>query len=445
MLRRIPRTRFARTDLQSSTTDAIAHGTMVGFGETYIPAFALAIGAGEILSGLITTLPMLAGGLIQLIAPHAAYRIRSRRTWVVTAAVGQALAFVPLALGAIQGWLPAWGLLLAVSMYWGMGLATGPVWNTWIDTLVPAKLRAGYFARRTRLAQAALVVGIVVGGMILNRSAGTDRLLAAFALIFALAFLGRAISALALWSQREPCQPRDTEKPAPVHRALIDVWNSPVRGLMTFLLCIQASVFVSAPFFNAYMLVRIELSYADYLMVLATAYIAKIAALSYLGGFARRMGVRRLLLMGSIGIVPLPAMWLISHEVWFLLVIQVLSGIAWGAYELGMFLVLFNEVPSARRTDMLTIFNVGNVSATALGSLVGVALMKGLPDPWLAYAAIFIASMLGRLVTLIVLWPRQSREQASNPDPDRQVRNHPPTPRRAPRVANQLTLADSVF
>jgi hypothetical protein len=42
---------------------------MVGFGETYPPAFVLAVGLGEIMAGLIASVPLLAGGLMQLASP----------------------------------------------------------------------------------------------------------------------------------------------------------------------------------------------------------------------------------------------------------------------------------------------------------------------------------------------------------------------------------------
>jgi MFS family permease len=449
VLRRGPRTRYSRRDLSASTTDAVAHGSMVGFGETYIPAFALAIGAGEVLSGLITTLPMLAGGLMQLASPALAHHFRSRRTWVVVTALGQGLSFVPLAIGAWQGWLPAWLLFAFVSLYWGMGLASGPTWNTWIDSLVPARLRAGYFARRTRLNQVSLVAGIVLGGFALNRASGSNLILPTFAAIFTVAALSRFISVIALGSQREPKPPIKTECPAPYRQTWAELRRLPARRLFLFLFLVQASVMISGPFYNAFMLVRVGMSYGEYLMVLATAYIAKIVALSFLTGYARRLGTARIFSFGALGIIPLPLLWLVSSNFWFLIGVQIISGALWAMYELGMFLVLFDEVPQRKRTEMLTLFNVGNVTATAIGSLLGVVIMKGLAPPEYAYSLIFIFSSLGRGLawTLFRFVPTSSL--ATRPMPDRLMRedhaNPSPLPRRIePRHDSVHTLVDSV-
>src|SRR5581483_2154516 len=70
-------------DLVASMGDGAAFGLMVGVGETYVPAFVLAIGLGEVFAGLITTVPLLIGSILQLISPWAVQCWQSHRRWVV--------------------------------------------------------------------------------------------------------------------------------------------------------------------------------------------------------------------------------------------------------------------------------------------------------------------------------------------------------------------------
>ncbi len=42
-----------RRDLHAMVSDGVAFSAMVGFGESYLPAFALALGLGSITAGLI--------------------------------------------------------------------------------------------------------------------------------------------------------------------------------------------------------------------------------------------------------------------------------------------------------------------------------------------------------------------------------------------------------
>ncbi|HEY8121070.1 MAG TPA: MFS transporter, partial [Myxococcota bacterium] len=73
-------------DLRSITGDGVFYSVMVGLGETYVPAFVLALGHGAQASALITTLPMMLGALAQLGAPLGARRAGSYRSWVVACA-----------------------------------------------------------------------------------------------------------------------------------------------------------------------------------------------------------------------------------------------------------------------------------------------------------------------------------------------------------------------
>ena len=59
-----------RTSLRASTYDGICNAVMVGFGESYFPAFALFLGASAFEAGVLATLPILVGSLFQLAVPH---------------------------------------------------------------------------------------------------------------------------------------------------------------------------------------------------------------------------------------------------------------------------------------------------------------------------------------------------------------------------------------
>ena len=136
---------------------------MVGLGETYLPAFVLAVGLGEVTAGLAASLPQLAGGIMQMISPRRAPAgISSPLGGAVRRDAG--LSFVPLVITALLGHISAAGVLLIATLYWGSGLATGAAWNTWIGTIVPPLMRANYFSCRTRLSQAATLAGFLGGG-----------------------------------------------------------------------------------------------------------------------------------------------------------------------------------------------------------------------------------------------------------------------------------------
>ena len=89
-------------------------------------------------------------------------------------------------------------------------------------------------------------------------------------------------------------------------------FRDPAHGrLLLYLIWVQMGVHVSAPYFTPFMLGPLKLSYGEYAVLTGIAFVARIAAMPALGSLAHRAGSQRLLWIASLGIVPLPALWLI--------------------------------------------------------------------------------------------------------------------------------------
>ena len=375
---------------------------MVGIGETYIPAFALAVGLGEVTAGLTATVPMVAGAVLQMVSPRLARRFGSHRRWVVVCAAAQALCFGPLVWAALLGRISAAGVLLIATGYWGFGLAAAPAWNTWMARLVPTRLRTGFFATRTRALQVAVLAGLLTGGIILQWTSVRGAALAGFALLFAVAGCARLISTAFLAAQGEPDGPVEPERMVAPHRLLHRLRHAEGR-LLLYMASVQVMAQMAAPYFTPFMLKQLRLSYGAYMLLLAAAYLAKALASPLLGRFAHRSGAKHLLWFGGLGIVPLAALWMVSSAVPYLLVIQLLAGVLWGAYELASFLLMLETIPNEERTSILTTFNLLNAVAIATGSLIGGAVLRLAGGGREAYLLLFLVSSAGRLLTLPLL------------------------------------------
>ncbi|HUU84766.1 MAG TPA: MFS transporter [Phycisphaerae bacterium] len=392
-----------RRDLRASTIDGAAFSVNVGVGETYLPAFLLAIGGGEVASGLVATVPMLAGAVLQTVSPAAARRVGSLRRWVVLCATVQSLSFVPLIVAALLGTVPVWGVFLVAAVYWGSGMATGPAWNTWIGTVVPAGMRARFFARRSRVCQVALLTGLLIGGLLLQFGRQWDSPVRAFAVVFLIAAAARAVSAGYLRMQSEPRPLPASFRSVSALEFLGRLRTGRDSLLLLYLLAVTLTVQLAGPFFTPYMLGELRFSYTEYMTLIGAAFAAKILILPSLGGLAHRFGARRLLWTGGLTIVPLSALWLISDSFVYLLAIQLLAGCAWGAYELATFLLVFETIDEDERTSVLTLFNVANAALTVGGSLLGGLLLQTLGQDHAAYATVFAVSAIARGLTLLLL------------------------------------------
>ncbi len=396
-----PASRLKR-DLGAIMADGASFSVMVGLGETYLAAFVLALGLGERAAGLIAAAPMLAGAVLQMAAPWAVQKLQSRRRWVVACASLQAFSLLLVAAIAFSGGRGRWLVFVAATLYWAAGMATGPAWNVWVAQIVPTYLRPTFFARRARVGHVGVLLGFIAGGVALQVGEQNGAALFVFAVLFTAAGGFRFFSAAMLAMQSEP-RPTESREAWRVRDLTAKHDGDPFWRVLIYLLFVQFSVHLSSPFFTPFMISHLELSYAGYASLIAMALGGKIIAMHWLGDLAARMGPRKLLWIAGLSITPLSGAWLFSQSFAYLATLQVLGGFAWAAYELAMLLVFFDAIPSSRRTAVLTLYNLGNAVAIALGAFAGAALLGAWGETRDVYLTLFVLSSLGRLASLTIL------------------------------------------
>ncbi len=400
-----------RENLRASYLDGAAFGGMVGFGETWIPAFALALNLGEYAAGLTGSIPLLAGGIMQTISPWAVGKLGSRKRWVIACATLQIVTLYALLMAAMTSWLGLFQinsltLLGLAAVYWGAGLASGPAWNTWIGTLVPKSIRPRFFAMRNRTSQLFVFLGFLFGGILLQLFEDRNQTIAAFALLFAIAGSCRLVSVLMLMRQSEA---------RPIHQGKLQ-WGTLVGNqqagsesrtgvrLIVYLVLVQAAVQMAGPYFTPFMFSKLGFSYYEFVMLISVSFLSKVIILPFWGKLARRIGAWRLMWIGGVGIVPMSAGWFVSQQIGWLLIVQFCSGAMWAAYELAFFLIFLDAIPEQRRTDLLTIFNLFNAGASVGGALLGSAWLLAWDASYQSYLYLFVISSGFRCVTLLFLW-----------------------------------------
>jgi MFS family permease len=401
------RKRRLRRDLRFITGDGVAFSVHVGLGETYLAAFALAIGASPVLAGLVAALPMMAGGMLQLVAPSLLPRFPSYRSYLVLGASLQACSFLPLVAAALATAPPTWLVFACASIYWAAGLATAPGWNAWMTQLVPARIRSAFFGRRQALAQIGVLAGLGAGGLLLE-AAGTDR--RAFAILFAAAFAGRATSTYFLSRQSVP-PGRMRPHAIRVRDLLQRAWRSRSRGLIATILIVHFSVNLASPFFTPFLLAELHVSYGVFMSLLAANFAGKILTYPLLGRIARRAGLRQLMAIGGLGIAPLPLLWP-TVPVTYLFILQGMAGMAWAAFELSVMLSFLDVSDDPERTSLLATFHFLNSAAVAGASLIGGALLALLGENRDAYLILFAVSAIARLLAVSLLLARARRGMA---------------------------------
>lgn len=393
--------------------DALASGAMVGFGETFICAFALAVGHSELLAGILGSAPLAVGGLLQLASPALIRLVGSHGRWVLICAALQTLAFAPLVVGAVSGGVSFTVLILAASLYWTAGLASSPAWNTWIGQLAPRRIRPAFFARRTRAYQGMIFCGFVLGGFALQLAGEQSLVLWTFAALFSIAGFSRMVSTWFL-SRQSNGRPVEAGEISVSLDLAAKLFRSYGGRLLLFLAAMQVGVQIAGPFFTPFMFGQLHMGYGMFVSVLSVAYVAKMVSLPLWGRVVGRIGPRRVLWMSSLAITPMAGLWVFSQSYAWLLATQVVSGAAWAGYELAFFLLFFESMEERERTAMLTIYNLLNTLAFIGGSLIGAALLVFLGTNMQSYLILFGVSTGVRLLALpLLFWVRPPRVEAT--------------------------------
>jgi len=396
-----------RRDLRLITTDGVLFSVHVGLGETYLAAFALAIGASPVSAGLVASIPMVAGGILQLVAPGVLPRFPSYRSFVVLCAAVQSISFLPLIAAALAASPPPVLIFVCAAVYWAAGLATATGWNAWMSQLVPARIRGSYFGRRQALAQIGVLAGLCAGGLVLAGAEGDRR---AFAVLFAAACAGRALSTFCLSRQSVP-----GGRPRPhglrVGQLLLRAWRSRSRELIATILIVNFAVNLASPFFTPFFLVERDVSYAVFMALLAANFAGKIATYPLLGRIARRAGLRQLMAIGGLGIAPLPLLWPVM-PLPYVFLLQTLAGMCWAAFELSVLLSFLDVSDDPERTSLLATFQFLNSAVVAGASLGGGALLAAMGMGRDAYLTLFAVSAVARLISVSVLLARARRGMA---------------------------------
>ncbi|NVB83407.1 MAG: MFS transporter [Kofleriaceae bacterium] len=375
---------------------------MAGVAEVYLPAFGLALGMSPVLAGLLSTVPLFTGGVLQLIAPRAIVRTRSLRGWVAACMALQALSFVPLIVVALTRTHAPALVFASASLYWGAGMAASAGWTPWMARVVPAKLRNKFFGRRQGLVQATMLVGLVSAGFALHAFAGTDRILDAYAGLFALALAARLVSTISVARQGQGVDPTPRRRMR-LRSVPPRLKGTPRASLLGYLVAASAAAAISGPFLTPYLLVQEGLGYLQYSIFTATIMVTKIVALPLAGRLVARVGLRRMLSASALAIAPIPFLWLASDQFWWLIVLQIYAGIAWAGFDLGLLLSLFDAADDAERTTIQVAYSALNAIGNAGASLVGGALLGYYGSDHHAYMMLFVVSAIARFAAAVLV------------------------------------------
>ncbi len=410
-------------------------------GGAFLTGFALYLHCSEFVIGLLAAIPAFAG-LLQLFSSYLAERYGNRRlivSWfsLVSRALWFRILLIPFLLPRAL-WVPTFLVLTLVSNV--LINVSNPLWMAWITDLIPADNRGRYFGRRNMFAGIVGMVVSVMAGAFLDLAVKQHVMAqtVAFAAIFGTGTLFAFWSFwLAIHSPDVP-QARERAGAGGKPERAMTFYAAPFadrnfRRVMWFSTSIVVAQSIAGQFFTVYQLKVLALDYTPFQLLAAVASVASLAAMPLWGYMSDKYGSKPILMIACALTILAPFLWLLTYRdnipgLWThaagggvqiswtkldIILLNIISGIAWAGVGLTQFNLMIGATPPERRSVYVSAIAVVNGFAGAVAPLVGGAILVALahvtfPQHGLIrsnYHVLFILSGLLRFSFLFLLMP----------------------------------------
>ena len=404
--------RQRRRTMILSIRDGSAWTVMEKFATEYLAAFVVALGfVGQQLSMLLT-IPLGATAVLQLVSQSLITRYGRLRVIcdaVMFQTVTIALIIVSAFLVPFTSLLPV--LIVLITVYYATNAVAGNAWISLMGDLVPERSRARFFAARSRVIESTGVLALVSAGIVVSVLEPRFGPIVAFSSLFLVALIARVISYHYLSQWYDPIL---EALPQEDRFSLFDFIGrfktSNFTRYVFFNALFWLSVFVAEPFVAYYQLEVLGFSYIEYTAIKLVFIIAGIVSLKRLALVCDEYG-NRFVFFASAFVIALSAgaRGVLTSFGGFVL-IELVSGIGWAAFNLSTVNFIFDSVASKKRTLVnsyivtlrgTAILIGGSISAYAL--FVAQTIERSLPHN--EYQLLFFLTAGMRIILVLIFLP----------------------------------------
>jgi MFS family permease len=368
--------------LRSVIRDGLATQAMVTLtGGVFLVAFALHLGASNVIIGLLAAIPPMAQ-LLQIPAIYLVEKYRVRRAITVYAASSARIfwlliALIPLIVKTTAG-LPL--LLMALFLYSAFASIGGGSWNSWMRDLVPQDLLGSFFSKRMRLAIGLGIPLSIAAGFFVDtwQRQFSNYQLYSYSILFFLGFVAGMIGIRFISTIPEPRMATIVEKRRFFRLLAKPFKDENFKNLILFLGSWNFAINLAAPFFTVYMLRRLELSMTYVIALMVLSQIMNVLFLRAWGRFSDHFSNKSVLAVsGPLFMICILA-WSFTTlpEKYFLTVplliaIHIFMGISMAGVTLATGNIGLKLAPKGQATAYLAANSVVNSLAAGIAPILG--------------------------------------------------------------------------
>jgi MFS family permease len=371
-----------QSGLRTIIKDGMASTSMATLtGGAFLVAFALKLGASNLVIGLLAAIPPLAQ-LLQIPSIYLVERIRNRRAISVSASSGSRVLWLFIAL--IPFLFPRKGglnfLIGAILINAAFTAVSNCSWNSWMRDLVPQDRLGAFFSRRMSLS-----IGL---GIVLSLAAAftidhwkrqfPQVELYGYSILFAAGFIAGMIGIYFLSTIPEPRMASPGGEENFFTLILRPFKDANFKELIMFLGSWNFAVNLAAPFFTVYMLKRLELDLSLIIAFMILSQMMNLAFLRIWGRFSDRysnksvLSVSGPLFMGCIlafAFTTMPEKHILTIPL--LIVIHIVMGISTAGVTLASGNIGLKLAPKGQATAYLAANNLVNSLAAGIAPILG--------------------------------------------------------------------------
>ena len=352
----------------------------------FMAAFALALGANNLQTGVLAALPFVSQ-VAQLPAILAVERLRRRKALGIPACYLSNLMWLPVGAVPFLMETPGSAAIFTVMALIGVRGVFAAVWGTawlsWMSDLVPQQVLGSYYGRRLAAITVAITVASLAGSFFVGWWEGfapPGEAIYAFSLLLigGALTLGIASPTFTL-GVKEPLMPPAPDSP----HSVASILTGPLRDrnfsqLLRFLILWSFASNLAIPFFAVYMLAKLGLSLPTVIAFTVLSQIANILFVRVWEPFADRVGSKAVLsltaslyLLVIIGwaFTTLPGPHIMTMPLLGLL--HFFVGIAAAGVTLTVGTLALKVAPAGQETPYLGVAGIASNLGTGVGPIMG--------------------------------------------------------------------------
>ncbi len=403
-----------RRSLYFSILDGLFNAMMVGVSDFYLIPYGIALGANASQVAFLVGLPPAVSALIQLKSASITQSIGSRTKLINFIVFFHALSWLPIILipyffkdAAHLHWRPV-VLLVCVMIFSSFGAFAVPAWQSLMSDYIPVKKRGKYFGWRNKMQGTLTILVSISAGLTLHKFG--KKTFSGYTFIFVFAMLCRFYSWACLAQMKEPFRKSSHDIYFSFVSFLKQIHTSNFAKFVLFASLTSFTVNISASLFSVFLLQQLKYDYATYMAMVTTAAFSGVLFQQLWGKYGDARGNMRVLKIAGWGISILPALWAISQDFWFGILIQFTAGCFWGGFNLLLSNFMIEAVSPEKRIRCISYFNVMNNFSVMAGAAVGGFLLGRVP-PVLGYSflTVFLLSCFLRILVMAFI-PQRIKE-----------------------------------